>query len=100
MVNIGLNLIHFTSDHYLGKVFKLQHVRHCFIVSSFNSLNPTLWLVSISFLLYHRYVTKFFSPELAQKSIMIVWNDLTVISVTGKAELCCYPGFLEKIKET
>ena len=44
--------------HYLGTVLKLQHILPYFIVSSGNSLNPGLWLASISFLLSHHCVTK------------------------------------------
>lgn len=86
---------HCSSDHYLGTIFKLQHVLPYFIVSSCNSQNPTLWLLPISFLLCHHCITKFFVPELAQKSILIIWNDPKITSVNGKAGLCCYLGFLE-----
>lgn len=95
MVNIRLNPSHLTFNHYSRTVLKLQHVLPYFVVSCHCSLNPALWLVPVSFLLSHHCVTKFFVPELAQKSLMIIWNDPKIISVNDKAELCCYLGFLE-----
>lgn len=32
---------------------------------------------------------------MAQKSLMIIWNDPKIISVNDKAELCHYSGILE-----
>lgn len=80
---------------YLGTVLKLWHILPYFIVSSSNSLNPGLWLVSISFLLSHHCTTKFFVLELAQKSMMTIWIDLKIICANHEAEICCYLGFLE-----
>lgn len=77
------------------ELLKLQHILPYFIVSSSNSLNPGLWLASISFLLSHHCVTKFFVLELAQKSMVTIWNDFKIICVNREAEICCYLGFLE-----
>lgn len=52
------------------------------------------------FPLCHHHMTKFFVPELTQKSIMIAWNDPIIISVKGEAEFCCHLGFLNDTKET
>lgn len=76
-------------------ILKLQHVLPYFVVSCHRSPNPPLWLGSVSFLLSHHCVIKFSVPELAQKSLMIIWNDPKIISVNDKAELCHYSGFLE-----
>lgn len=60
LVNIRLSPAHCTSDHYLRTVFKTPVCSLLFYsyYISFHSLDLTVWLVSIFFLLCHHHIIK------------------------------------------